>query len=184
MSDTPPSPFEVLDGLTASGVHFVIVGGFAVNSHGFTRFTMDLDCMVVMDDMFRVESAFKTAGYTRIPASPMYVTFRNPDATPPIVDVLLVDSKTFEKIWAQRVSAVFDNRDFFVPAWEHLFAMKFFSVKGNPKRFEKDMRDLQEIVRANPELVSRDKVAQICQQFGPVDRQEEILNYVLAYAHE
>jgi hypothetical protein len=98
MSDTPPSPFELLHKLqTEGGVRLIIVGGFAVNSHGFGRFTMDLDCMAVMDDMFRVESAFKAAGYTRIPASPMYSTFRHPDASPPVVDILLVDSTTFDR---------------------------------------------------------------------------------------
>jgi hypothetical protein len=140
--------------------------------------------MAVMDDMFRVESAFNAAGYTRIPAAPMYSTFRHPDASPPVVDVLLVASATFEKMWDKRVPAVFDHREFFVPTWEHLFAMKFHSVKGNPKRFGKDMRDLQEIVRAHPDIATREKVTQICREFGPADRHDEILEYVLTYAND
>jgi hypothetical protein len=185
MSAAPPSPFEILHKLqTSGGVRLVIVGGFAVNHHGFGRFTMDLDCMAVMDDMFRVESAFKAAGYSRIPAAPMYSTFRHPDASPPVVDVLLVDSATFEKLWRDRVPAVFGHHNFFVPMWEHLFAMKFHSVKGNPKRFGKDMRDLQEIVRAHPDIATKERVTQLCREFGPADRQDEILECVLAYAND
>lgn len=62
--------------------------------------------------------------------------------------------------------------------------MKLHSVKSNPKRFGKDMRDLQELVRAHPEIATREKVTQLCRDFGPADRQDEILNYILAYAND
>ena len=39
----PPDPFEVLNSLTRAGVEFVIIGGHAVNFHGYIRTTEDID---------------------------------------------------------------------------------------------------------------------------------------------
>ena len=41
---------DILRALTDSGVQFVLVGGFAVQLHGFVRTTIDLDLVLAMDD--------------------------------------------------------------------------------------------------------------------------------------
>lgn len=42
---------DILRALTDSGVQFVLVGGFAVQLHGFVRTTIDLDLVLAMDDL-------------------------------------------------------------------------------------------------------------------------------------
>jgi len=179
------SPFTLLAEAQAQDkVRILIVGGFAVNAHGFTRFTADLDCLIVTEKLGTLEQIFLRGGFKRYPGSNVAAVFENPAARPSVVDVILVSADTFEKMWPQRVSVRFDGLDFFVPAIEHIFAMKFHSVKGNPKRWGKDLRDLQELVRAHPEICTREKVMELCRRFGPQDRQAEALEFVLAYAQE
>ena len=42
---------DILRALTDSDVQFVLVGGFAVQLHGFVRTTIDLDLVLAMDDV-------------------------------------------------------------------------------------------------------------------------------------
>jgi hypothetical protein len=181
------SSFSVLDeAQKQEGLKLLIVGGFAVNAHGFSRFTADLDCLIVTRDIGALEPLFSRAGFTRYPGSQVAAFFENPKAKPSTVDVLLVNENTFEKMWLGRVSAHFEGLDFFVPAIDHIFAMKFHSVKQNWKRWGKDLRDLHELVRAHPGVCTREKVMEWCQRFGPQDpaKQQEALEFVLAYSNE
>jgi len=41
---------DILRALADTGVQFVLVGGFAVQLHGFVRTTIDLDLVLAMDD--------------------------------------------------------------------------------------------------------------------------------------
>lgn len=185
MGDPIQSPLDVLASLQSSTrLRLFIVGGFAVNAHGFSRFTADLDCLVVTEDLAAVAEAFKSAGYNRCPGTNVAAIFEHPDARPRIVDVILVNMQTFEKMWPHRVPTSFEGREFFIPAIEHMFAMKLHAVKVNPRRWGKDLRDLHELVRAHPDVCTRKKVMELCRQFGPADRQHDILEFILAYAQD
>ncbi len=187
MSTECISPFKVLAEAQAEhGLRLLIVGGFAVNAHGFTRFTADLDCLIVTHELSALEQVFLRAGFKRYPGSQVAAVFENPDARPSVVDVLLVNGSTFEKMWPGRVKAVFEGHEFAIPAIEHIFAMKFHAVRANWKRQGKDLRDLHELVRAHPDVCTREKVVEWCRQFGPQDaaRQQEALDFVLAYASD
>jgi predicted nucleotidyltransferase len=41
---------QILQALKDEGVAFVLVGGFAVQLHGFIRSTLDIDLVLAMDD--------------------------------------------------------------------------------------------------------------------------------------
>lgn len=187
MSQEIISPFKILaEAQEALGMRLLIVGGFAVNAHGFTRFTADLDCLIVADSLPALEAVFLAAGFKRYPGSNVSAVFENPHSRPSTVDVLLVNGATFERMWPERVSAQFDGQMFSIPTVEHIFAMKFHSVRSNAKRWGKDLRDLHELVRAHPDVCTREKVTAWCQQFGPQDvaRQREAIEFVLAYAND
>lgn len=56
---------QVLDSLNENGVDYMLVGGHAVNYHGYTRSTLDMDIWVdtVKENLERLESALVSLGY-------------------------------------------------------------------------------------------------------------------------
>lgn len=56
---------EVFEALNATGVHYVVVGGLAVNLHGYQRFTQDIDLVVDLEpsQTVRALEALAALGY-------------------------------------------------------------------------------------------------------------------------
>lgn len=64
---------EAISTLNVAGVDYVIVGGVAVNLHGFTRATLDLDIIARFDrpNVHRLVTALRGLGYSpRTPVDP------------------------------------------------------------------------------------------------------------------
>jgi hypothetical protein len=64
---------EILERLEKSGIHYLVVGGVAVNLHGVERFTGDLDVILSLDldSLEKFSLIMNDLGYkTRIPADP------------------------------------------------------------------------------------------------------------------
>lgn len=63
----------IVKALNDAGVKYLIVGGLAVNAHGFQRFTMDVDLVIGLspENITRGLYALRAAGYqASIPVSP------------------------------------------------------------------------------------------------------------------
>src|SRR5690606_21486518 len=75
------TPFEqIFAALRAADARYVVVGGVAVNLHGYQRFTKDLDLVVelVPDNALRTLAALQSLGYK--PALPVKaVDFADPE---------------------------------------------------------------------------------------------------------
>jgi len=71
---------SIVSALNQAGVRYIIVGGLAVNAHGFVRMTRDVDLVVELneDNILRGLQALFSIGYQMaIPASP--ADFANAD---------------------------------------------------------------------------------------------------------
>lgn len=56
---------SIVRALNEAGVRYLIVGGLAVNAHGYLRFTKDIDLVIqlIPDNITRALDALKTLGY-------------------------------------------------------------------------------------------------------------------------
>src|SRR3989344_5191710 len=60
------NPFrELFQGMNDAGIRYLIVGGLAVNLHGYRRFTADVDILVALDaeNLEKVTSLMHSMGY-------------------------------------------------------------------------------------------------------------------------
>jgi hypothetical protein len=108
--DLHPDLIELLKGLSASKVRFLIVGAHAVAFHGHPRFTNDLDIWIEQspENAERVWRALKEFGAPLADVRPE--DFANPDivyqmgVAPNRFDVLVsIDAVHFAKAWRNRV---------------------------------------------------------------------------------
>jgi hypothetical protein len=152
----------ILSALQVAQVRYVIAGGFAVNLHGFLRFTKDLDLLVDLEPA-NAQRAMQVLGdcglKPRVPV-PLadfadarirddWAEHRNmlvfqvwhPDDPFCTVDVFVRNPIDFDDLWKRSVDASLGGVACRIAGIEDLIAMK--SLAGRPQ----DLRDIEELRR-------------------------------------
>jgi hypothetical protein len=151
--DLFPDFKDLLAAFAASGVRYVVVGGYAVIFHGRPRATKDLDLLVELSDenRERVASALLTFGAPADIASASRV-LRPEDVvyfgSPPLrVDILgSASGIEFGEVYARAVEAKLDDVPVRVIALDDLIANK--RASGRPR----DMEDCAELERLRAKI--------------------------------
>lgn len=141
MATTFDAIFSALD---STGVRYVVVGGVAVNLHGYQRFTKDVDLVIelVPKDTLRALEALQAIGYSpRLPvkiadfADPavretwirdkgMMVFQMYNDAIHQSVDVFANYPLDFESLWRDSVAVQLPDGSPRIASIDHLIIMK------------------------------------------------------------
>ncbi len=165
-------------GLAAQGVGALLVGGHALQMHGVTRQTLDVDCLV-SDEIGRVLHAILTkADYVEGARSENFVRYAHSGDAMADVDVLLVDAATFEPMLEQGSAHGLYGEGLRVPAIEHLIALKLHAIRNDPKREARDVADIVELLRRNPEIAGGDCFSGLCERYGPPSIRARIERYL------
>lgn len=151
--------------LPAAGVDCLLIGGFAVNCHGYTRNTLDVDFMIVADQLDVVKRVMVEAGFTNVSIEDNVAFFTAP-GSPLRVDFLRTDGDTMRKLLAQAVTASLHGCPIKVPALKDLLAMKIFALSQNvARRRGKDLPDIAYLVAIH-ELDLESEIRPLCDRFG------------------
>jgi len=132
-----------------TGLPFLLIGGHAVNFHGYSRFTKDIDFLINRDLLPRWSDLLKNQGYSVAHTGATFCQFQNADSNLPGVDLMLVNEQTFQKLMAKAKIEKKDNFSIPLVCAEHLVALKLHALKQDLEhRRLKDFLDIVEIVRA------------------------------------
>lgn len=156
---------ELLQSLADKQVQYVLVGGLAVQLHGFLRATFDIDLVLAMDDENLVRFIDVAKSYGLKPGIPVPIdSLRNADQIDQwhrekgmlafslresqtgggIVDVLVRPDVTFEKLSVNAVEGSLFGRHVPIASIEDLLAMK--RIANRPKD-RLDIEALEKILR-------------------------------------
>ena len=136
---------ELLQALSDGNVQYVLVGGLAVQLHGFMRATFDIDLVLAMDDgnLARFIDVAKRFGLK--PGIPVPIdslrdagqieqwhrekgmlafSLREPQAAGSVVDVLVRPEISFETLMANAVKGALFGRLVLIASIDDLLAMK------------------------------------------------------------
>jgi hypothetical protein len=151
--------------LPAAGVECLLIGGFAVNYHGYTRNTLDVDFMIVADQLEVVRRIMKQAGFINVAIRDNVAFFGAADSTPR-VDFLRVDAETLRKLSANAVDVAVRGHALKVPALKDLLAMKIFALsQDTARRMGKDLPDIAYLCLLHKlDLVA--DIQPLCERFG------------------
>ena len=165
--------------LTAAGVDCLLIGGFAVNYHGYTRNTLDVDFMIIAEQLDTVRQIMTQAGLINVVIEENVAFFSAPDS-PLRVDFLRVDENTMHELLARAVQARVHGCEFKVPSVRDLIAMKIFALSRDiPRRMGKDLPDIAYLsVLHNMDLES--DIRPLCNRFGTPETYELIRGQVEA----
>ena len=136
---------EFIQALATANVRFVIVGGVAVQLHGFLRSTFDLDLVLEME-AGNLEAFIEVAKSHRLrPSIPVPIeslkdpaqlaewhrekgmlafSLREPESGGAVVDVLVAPEVSFEHLRADAVAGAMDGSTVWIASTEHLLVMK------------------------------------------------------------
>lgn len=153
---------SILAALQDARVRYVIAGGFAVNLHGFLRFTKDLDMLIDLEPVnaaLAMDVLASCGLKARVPVP--LSDFADPDKrrewaesrnmmvfqvwhpSDPFctVDVFIRNPIDFEDLWQRSITASLGRTDCRIASIEDLIAMK--TGAGRPQ----DLRDIDELRR-------------------------------------
>jgi predicted nucleotidyltransferase len=161
-----------------NGLSFVVIGGEAVNAHGYSRITRDLDLLISKTEMEKWVRVWETQGYRSQYDGGNFVQLLPvaEDAIP--VDLMLVNEPTFQQMKAAAKQIQIEGFSFPIPCLDHLLALKFHALKhGPPTRGYKDLMDVLSLMDANQIDARSDKFRSLCDKYGDAKIYERILDF-------
>jgi nucleotidyltransferase AbiEii toxin of type IV toxin-antitoxin system len=146
---------------------FLIVGGYALAAHGVFRQTIDIDCLIAVEDQTVFETNLIGGGYVQTAQTENFARYASKTPKLPEVDVLFVDASTFKKLEEASIPLHRGKHEFRVPGLAQLIALKLHSMRNEPRREARDLADIAELLRLNAGRISAGELAELCEKFGP-----------------
>ena len=156
------------------GIRALLVGGHAVNAHGYTRATQDIDFIIDSDQEELVSNVMKSHGYTNESRHETVLFCMKPEAALRI-DFLKTDSSTMNTLWEKRNRLTLEkDAVVFYADIKHLIAMKLTALKGNFSRREhKDLPDILNLAQIHGLSFETD-LQPLLQKFGTPELETKI----------
>ena len=132
--------------LTEHDVPHALIGGLAVGLRGYPRSTVDIDYLIRVEDSGAVRKALESAGFHCEAQTAETLHFGGLGA----VDFLLAQRPVSRAM----LTAADPVRDLDIPVLqvEDIIGLKIQAYHNDPSREWKDLADIAELIRANPEL--------------------------------
>ena len=164
-------------GMNSQGRDILLIGGHALPAYGVVRQTVDVDFLIVDADENNLKEILLTKGYTEEHRSDLFIRYCGSTSDYMDVDVLLVDQATFNTIFENSNTYEISSLSLHIPSMDHLIALKLHAIKNDPRRELKDLLDIVELLRQNPDLVQTEELKTICQQYGPDKIYQKLEHY-------
>ncbi|MDQ3621629.1 MAG: nucleotidyltransferase family protein [Verrucomicrobiota bacterium] len=157
------TPFQLM---AESGVPLLLIGGHALHAHGYSRLTLDFDCLILAGDEARMKGYLENAGWEEVFRTRSFGKYRSLGADASVIDVMFVEAETFTRLSAESFQFTFGEVTLRVPALMHLVAMKLHAIKNDPQRESRDAGDIVELLRRNKDRWTPGQFEETCRRFG------------------
>lgn len=156
-------------------LQFLVIGGLAVNLHGYARDTADLDLLIRRDARERWLGLFSDLRYSLLMEQGAFIQLSPPRHGEWPVDLMMVRVPTFRPMLRHGKPVDLYGEQMLIPALEHLLALKLHALKHtHAGRFLKDFLDVENLVRVNHLDLRLDKLRQLFLKYGTPELYEKI----------
>jgi hypothetical protein len=156
---------ELLQSLSVESVQYVLVGGLAVQLHGFMRSTFDIDLVLAMNDENLARFIAVAKRYGLVPSIPVPIdslrdanqieqwhrekgmlafALREPQVGGSVVDILVRPNVPFEQLMANAVAGELFAQKIWIASIDDLITMKLIA---NRAKDQLDIAALEKIKR-------------------------------------
>jgi hypothetical protein len=154
------------EGMAARNVPVLMIGGHALPAFGIARQTVDVDYLITDSGSKVLDDILTKTGYRETERTENFVRYSHSSIYLMDVDIMLVDSNTFEKMMERSFIYQAGTLNIRIPCLAHLIALKLHAIKNNPKRELKDLNDIVELLRNNQEDITKEELVSICSKYG------------------
>ena len=165
-----PTISAALAALAEAECPLMIIGGNALEAHGYARFTVDVDCLIAVGSLEQLKAALARHRFKWAGSMTSFHEFwfdGKPGGMP--VHAMFVDDATFQKMWARSVPCSHSGAVLRAPCVAHLTALKLHAIKNKPERLRRDIADVCKILELNPDTVPRTELTEICERYASPD---------------
>ena len=128
-----------------AGLHFLIVGGHAVNAYGYQSTTLDADLLIAESALPAWKAFWEARGYRSVHTTDAFCQFQSVDAVGRFpVDLMVVNDATFEKMRTRQQRRDVGGASLDVPDPLHLIALKLHALRSEGRA--RQGRDLPDIL--------------------------------------
>ncbi|CAM2915450.1 nucleotidyl transferase AbiEii/AbiGii toxin family protein [Rariglobus hedericola] len=140
---------RVVGALEESGIHYALIGGFAMALRGVQRATMDLDFILMLEDMEKTDAILKSCGYERVFQSANVSHYISADKSWGRIDILhAFRGPTLGMLERAEVMPVLGDFSIRVVHIEDLIGLKVQASVNDPNRAARDWSDIRMILEA------------------------------------
>jgi hypothetical protein len=151
----------------AKGLPFLIIGGNAVIAYGYPRQTQDFDFLVSETDRRAWDELITSLGYRQHSIQKVFHMYTPLERGQPPVDLMLVNSRTFEKLSAGATISEVDGQQIYYPSLLHLIALKLHALRsGLEHRRARDFGDVVELMMINRLSLAAPEFQEILERYG------------------
>lgn len=145
----------------------LLVGGLALQQHAVARQTLDVDCLISDADRDKIVALFEGEGFAVTAETESFARLHHESVHMMDLDLLLVDAETLSEMLRESLPVTIGSRDLRVPCLAHLIALKLHAVRNDPKRELRDLADIVDLLRANPDVVTSEELERLTAEYGP-----------------
>jgi Nucleotidyl transferase AbiEii toxin, Type IV TA system len=143
------------------GILLLLAGGWAVNYHGYSRFTRDVDWICSRGQETKACELMNLLGFVKTSEGMASRFVRQNDPSFPPVDLIWVDETTFSKM-ADTPCRTGRHDDIPVIGFEVLLAMKLHALKDDRQRQGKDVLDIRHLLEYSSTRISEERIKELC----------------------
>lgn len=159
-----------------ANLDYLVIGGHAVNAHGYFRTTLDVDLLVGEEQLPAWKELLATLGYKWGHESPAFVQFTEPpgsDGFP--IDLMVVDASTFSRLTSKSVTKNFGDTPVKIPRILDLIALKLHALRCVDRASDgKDLQDVMALVRLDGLKLSDPEFSAIVQKHASPEIRDEL----------
>ena len=139
--------FKQVDAIASQdpALPYLVIGGYAVAAHGYSRLTFDIDILVRRVDKEVWHERCLKAGLRCIGRSNSFSQYDGSDKR---LDLMLVDEQSFYKMDYDCITQDYNQIQTKVVGLDHLIALKLHALKNAPEhRVSKDFNDIEMLAK-------------------------------------
>jgi predicted nucleotidyltransferase len=154
----------------ARGLKFVLIGGHAVNYHGYARTTADLDLLVCRDDREAWLAGTAEVGYRLFREGATFLQMESAESSVWPLDLMLAAPETFRALLAAAQPIQLEGEEVPVVSLRHLLALKLHALKHtHVGRVLKDFEDVLSLLQVNRLDPGSDEIRDLCLKYADAE---------------
>lgn len=150
-------------------VRYLLIGGRALEAHGYVRMTKDVDLLIAHSDTSGMSRLLEKAGFIQRGVSEICSRWQHNSLMQEDVDLMFVNPTTFEKLYSSALDWKLDNISIKVPSVANLIALKLHAIRNAPDRINKDGLDITTLMKLHPTALTPDEFKSLCLQYASED---------------